>query len=1508
MADQQQDQKEKQNALPDIKDTAEGKDEKEAAIKHEGIKERTGQRLEVLEESDLYKPDTETTGQIEAINPDEQKEKKETETQLTLLGAVTTTILAKIQDFGIKAEEFDTPDKFNTLLAKIDIDSKYAELKSKLSNLTEKETLQKLREVLDTKTSFIYSKLSEKWSDFITKSKILYDDAKKGTASKAIDWVTKNPGKVVLIVGGAFVLWKIFFSEKERNGEKGESWTDNIFAKTTGLALGALTIGALIGPDKIADWFKEHFSGDLKDMALHGAEQAKEAGINWLNKTLHFDEMKNRLLKFMPNAPEWLKGSKFKDILTDMGIDPTKSDTWGKYGGAGGAALLLRDWVTRKHKTDTFVKGVLEKFLGHEKADSPETETSPDKKAELEKEYGEFVPIKEAWKNYYNEVQKALLPIEKYINDNPEVVTMGGLFLASFEKVRSAFLKGAKMGFEGFKGLASLPFKAVKNFPVTSIFAVSAAAFAVDRFSIVDKAGNIMIPKDPSNMKKYLSKKIEDAGTWLEELPHIPKDQLDKAIDVIIHPSQLSQYIGKAEEALEKLGVGAAEMLTLDPKELIRKTNERGLGNLLLDLKGLRLEHDEDSNEFKNYTQLMLAAKQIETDIKTGKPINKETIINTLNAAGEAIGINVFAQDGFIVYTRTVEQGNIPRVIGPKDMMVDPSLSESDQVDKARRLAAGDSVLSAIGRGVAVPLQDARMALHEILFEDAKNMDDVSKNLDKEFRSGGYMVVEGGKVILYKSVEGTFQRYLLGPWNLFKNLIKIPTGDFSYVEAGVDYGSGLFPVMILGLTSNFISGKFSNIYKGKFIWKSLAYPIKGALNWGDIGFRHIIPNLKSPKDIILHPGGKMKSQFLEAWNRWRVNKMKLKRIFTHEGKIEKIYLAELENLTKLYEGKKIMHESTYHKWSQDKYEKQADDILRQVEGMTPKGSREPEIFIKEIDLQIKQREELLLKIDKSANLAQAIDKLKNGNTKGAQSIWKKLGFSGEITLQNAQSQQNILRDEMIKLDSEVNINSAAKDKERQEAFGKMDENVPEPEAAKTLTDKEKTDLTQKLKDSKEEITKLSDEGEKAIREEMERATNEGKSLADPEVAAKIEEKKAEYNKKFADLFEAKGIKDITRLDDEVLREHGLDPVKVREEVPKLEAKVHAEGGRIKRVGKGLLGFAAGLLAIYGISKGIELFHSEEKGFDLEKLEANKTPEQKESAANAKKKMSEKPAEHKRVMEQIQYYFSTLESDYRPLNEILGNPMKLNETGDDDLKKIVDNTSKKHSENIEKTKKFLTVNREAILLYYEKLPQEKDSKDRSLGQFFSIGMDNTTPYLKYADESDFRSQFYEIIDMQKAHMDELLKGEKITGWDQATYAGKYVVPVYGTYMDGKDCYQAIGRGEWTTALKSGGWTILGGVSDVLMVAGFVTLGATAVAGGALKAVRYGSSAVKGAGKAARLATIVPKLEKIMEATKAAQSSSKLAKMGKYSHSAMMVGMGADIGRQIFTPPKSQTYTF
>ncbi|MBU1954028.1 hypothetical protein KKH03_03585, partial [Patescibacteria group bacterium] len=546
------------------------------------------------------------------------------------------------------------------------------------------------------------------------------------------------------------------------------------------------------------------------------------------------------------------------------------------------------------------------------------------------------------------------------------------------------------------------------------------------------------------------------------------------------------------------------------------------------------------------------------------------------------------------------------------------------------------------------------------------------------------------------------------------------------------------------------------------------------------------------------------------------------------------------------------------------------------------------------------------KLEESGQLAKAIKKLKNGDAKGAQSIWKKLGYSEEITLQSAESQQSVLKEEMTKLDSEVNPLAAAKEG-RKDAFGKMEENIPEPEPLKPLTDKEKADLTQKLKDSKEKINSLNNEWDKAYKEEIERATNEGKTVEDPEVAARIEEKRAEYNKKFADLYEAKGIKDITRLDDDTLREHGLDPVKVREEVPKLEAKVHAEGGRIKRVGKGLLGFAAGLLAIYGISKGIEWFHEEEQGFDIEKLAANQTPEQKKAAEEGKKKMSENPEEHKRVMEQIQYYFSAIESDYRPVNELLGNPKKLNETSDAQLKSTIDEASKKHVENIEKIKKFMAVNRDAILLYYERLPQEKDGKDRSLGQFFSIGMEDNRPYLKYADESDLRAQFYEIIDMQKAHMEELLKGEKITGWDQAAYAGKYVVPVYGTFMDGRDCYRAIERGEWTTALKSGGWTLLGGVSDALMMAGIVTGGTTAIAGGALKALRYGSSAAKGAGKAARLAKIIPKLEKLAEATKALQSS-KLAKMGKYWHTPMMAGIGADIGRQIFIPPKSQTYSF
>src|SRR5690606_22272017 len=116
----------------------------------------------------------------------------------------------------------------------------------------------------------------------------------------------------------------------------------------------------------------------------------------------------------------------------------------------------------------------------------------------------------------------------------------------------------------------------------------------------------------------------------------------------------------------------------------------------------------------------------------------------------------------------------------------------------------------------------------------------------------------------------------------------------------------------------------------------------------------------------------------------------------------------------------------------------------------------------------------------------------------------------------------------------------------------------------------------------------------------------------------------------ATLYKEKGLHNLDLLDDATLREHGFDPQKVREGVPHLEAKIEGHG-KIKKFGKGVVAFAAGLLAMYGISKGLEWFHEEDKGFDLEKLGSNETPDQKKPGPNNKKELRENIDQHKEAL-------------------------------------------------------------------------------------------------------------------------------------------------------------------------------------------------------------------------------------------------------------------------------------
>lgn len=1475
-------------------------EKKEEEVQQESVRQRTDTKLEMLEQRDLYAPDNETAESINGMNVESMESEEEIQSSLELLGTVSVSILAKMFEGGFERDEIDTLDEFKTALNRIEDEEKFKELKDKISNVSEKATFEKLREILVKPSTKIYKKLEVKWAEYLRRSKETIDDASKGTASKAWEYVKKNPRNVVLAVAGAFglyALYKSFIADDEEPTKEKKEWTDRIFNKKTGFAaLGVLLIGTLLGSRKIMK-FIDTLSGDKKEMAMRAAESATEAVVNRINKEIDFDATKNRLLKLLPQKPEWLKNAKLQNILNDLNLDPEKTAHLEKYRGPGGAALLLKDWIGRKHKLDAATQKVLEKFLEKEKTRTPETASG--NREEVEGQYGEMVPAKEAFKNYNKDLQQALHPLKQWAYENKEATASAAMYLAHIDAVQAALSGGMSGAFDSFVGLSKIPFKAVHGFPLSSLFVVSAALVAEDQYQVRDKAGNILLPKDTENLKKYTKKKLHDAGDWARDLPHVPDEQIDKAVDIITTPGLLEQYVAPAKEMIEHAAMGAAEWLALEPKELIQKTNIKGLRLFEMDLANLQREHKEGSEQFEQYTALINEVINLTKKVQSGEKVQKEELTTKLHELAVKVNINIIEHDGYIAWTIVKMQNDIPRTIGPKKILIDPSLSQGDAVNKAQRFVTEDTIYNAIGRGMGVPWEDFRMLVDRIFFEDVESVDEAGKKIEKKLRSGGYLVIYGGQVFLYESAAGAMHRYILGPARVFKHLAKGISGDFSAVDAAVDYSGGILPVAIMGLTTNIVRGNFKKVFSKRLLYESLAYPIKGLADFGKFGM-HVGRNIRNPRAIAIDPALKVHADFWATVNKWRYGVSR----FKPRTEMNRMLKSEFNDLSALYQAKKLLHEAEYKSFLfEDDIHKQTQDILRDVTGIdSQKIQRDPKALMADIETQIKQREQLVAQIEKSGKLGTALEKMEKGNTRQAERILEKMGYQAPMSKEAIKQELDATKQSMDELDIKLNPDKRSKNPERQKAIQEAEKSLEQPK----LSEAEKTKLLDNLKNSKADLEKMVDDAERAITSEMERATESGKPLSDPEVKAKIEKIKTDYDGKFAQFFEAKGLHNLDLLDDATLKKHGFDPEVVRERTPHIEAKIKGHG-RLKRVGKGLIGVAAALLAMYGISKGLEWFHSEEAGFEFEKLSASSSPEEQKKREESKKKMRDNPEELTQTLKQIEFYFVQMNKDYEKLNELLGNPQKLKETPDDDLKKLVDEASGKHSQNIEKLKKFVVVNKEAFLLYYEKLPESKEGKDRALGQFFSIGFDtgDNRPYLKYADESDFRETYYEIIDIYRAHIDQLIKGEKLSGWDTAVHAGSYAVPVYGTYLDGRDAVRSLGRGEWASAAKSGGWCVLGAVSDVLMVAGVVSFGATTVAGGALKAVRVGGAGAKGVVKGGRALAMVEKIEKAM---KVLRESEKIAKAAKHAHTATMIGMAADVGRQVFIPPKSQTYYF
>lgn len=355
-------------------------EKEEGEIHQEGVHKRTGSKLEMMERMNLYSPDTSTAANVDSIDTSTESD-EEVQSSLELLGTISISILAKMFEGGIEKESVDSLPEFKQVLSKIENESQFKKLREKISNVSEKATFNKLQEILKKPASKIYKELDKHWNEYIGKSKKVIGDAEKGHLAEAWKYVRKNPGKVVFAVAGAFALhglYKAFVSdESKESGDK--PWHKKIFNKSSGMALGLMALGAILDSDKIMAFANEYLTGETKETVIRGAENAKQAAVDALNRNIGFDEKKNKLATLLGKDSDVLEGASLATILDDLEIQPEKTAHTEPFKGSGGAAKLIKKWLKKKGKLTPTIEKILDKFIGEDEAPTPTPSESNDK-------------------------------------------------------------------------------------------------------------------------------------------------------------------------------------------------------------------------------------------------------------------------------------------------------------------------------------------------------------------------------------------------------------------------------------------------------------------------------------------------------------------------------------------------------------------------------------------------------------------------------------------------------------------------------------------------------------------------------------------------------------------------------------------------------------------------------------------------------------------------------------------------------------------------------------------------------------------------------------------------------------------------------------------------------------------------------------------------------------------------------------------------------------------------
>ncbi|HLG25328.1 MAG TPA: hypothetical protein VI588_00855 [Candidatus Gracilibacteria bacterium] len=368
---------------------------KEQEAKKETPRETADIKRDVLE-TQVMGPDRQTAEGIMGI--DKLTDDVEIDRELENLWTVSTILFAKLYDAGIQKGDVETIEKFRGILDDPAKAEKARAAFEKMGN-TEKIAFQKLREIASHPESKICGKLRDSWTIFINKSSNLY---RKAADAKAQLLGEKEPGKkengilasikkhplaAAALVAGAIGLYYLL---KPKKGE-------GIINKKTGVLMGILAVGALIGPEKIIDtigkvlhiskekaaiFFKHLFNGDIKEAFSSLWEGSDENMDNYVDIAQKIsDEMgkkvEAKVIKKVANVS-------YKDFISVKGKTKTMLMDKAKNlsGPLGFAADLLTD--NEQMEQEPVIRDYLKKHADKIKSfNLPETATLAEVLAKL---------------------------------------------------------------------------------------------------------------------------------------------------------------------------------------------------------------------------------------------------------------------------------------------------------------------------------------------------------------------------------------------------------------------------------------------------------------------------------------------------------------------------------------------------------------------------------------------------------------------------------------------------------------------------------------------------------------------------------------------------------------------------------------------------------------------------------------------------------------------------------------------------------------------------------------------------------------------------------------------------------------------------------------------------------------------------------------------------------------------------------------------------------------------